>query len=198
MVKSRHPDLAYWRDEFIRIGNREELELLLRCQGSIADSEFVMFVEPDHDRSPPPTIGGYSAASAIEQVIAAGILPAPRTELPTIGARVETIEVGGKPPPSCRYGVGIVTALEWDFIFRSWRVNVKFDQPTGGWCGYPILGTNTFPFAVHVIGSSERPFSDMSPNEIKVLHEIRRQQFWREINPASGLSDPSGIVRSNE
>jgi hypothetical protein len=91
--------------------------------------------------------------------------------------------------------VGVVTALEWDWIFRSWRVDVKFDQPTGGWCGYPILGTHTFPFDVHVIGNSDRPFSDMSPDEIKTLHEVRRQQFWREINPASGLHDPSGIVK---
>jgi hypothetical protein len=83
-------------------------------------------------------------------------------------------------------------------MFRSWRVDVKFDQPTGGWCGYPILGTHTFPFDVHVIGSSDRPFSDMSPDEIKTLHEVRRQQFWREIDPASGLHDPSGIVKTHE
>jgi hypothetical protein len=198
MAKRRHPDLAYWRDEFIRISNRDELELLLRCQRSIADKEFVMFVEPDHDGSPPTTIRGYSAASAIEQVIAAGVLPAPKTKLPMIGARVETMEVGGKPPPACRYGVGVVTALEWDFIFRSWRVDVKFDQRTGGWCGYPILGTSTFPHDVLVIGSSDRPFSDMSQQEIMTLHELRRRQFWRAIDPASGLHDPSGIVKPHE
>jgi hypothetical protein len=131
-------------------------------------------------------------------VIAAGILPAPKTELPIVGTRVETMEVGGKPPPACRYGVGIVKALEWDFVFRCWRVDVKFDQPTGGWCGYPILGTHTFQHCVHVIGSPDRPFSDMSLDEIKTLHEVRRQQFWREIDPATGLHDPSGIVKSHE
>lgn len=198
MNRRRHPDLAYWQDESIRITNRDELDLLLACRGSIADREFVMFVEPDREVSPRSPIRGYSAASAIEQVVAAGVLPAPQTELPIVGARVETMEVGGKPPPACRYGVGVVTALEWDFIFRSWRVDVQFDQRTGGWCGHPILGTSTFPFDVYVIGSSDRPFSGMSPDEIKSLHEVRRQQFWREINPASGLSDPSGIVKTHE
>ena len=198
MAKRRHQDLAYWRDEVILITNYDELALLVACRGSVADREDVVFEEPDHERSPWSTGRGYSVAFAIEQVIAAGILPAPKTKLPIVGARVETMEVGGKPPPACLYGVGVVMALEWDWIFRSWRVDVKFDQRTGGWCGYPILGTHTFPFDVHVIGSSDRPFSDMSPDEIKTLHEVRRQQFWREIDPASGLHDPSGIVKNHE
>jgi hypothetical protein len=87
--------------------------------GAIADREDVVFEEPDHEGSPRSTVRGYSVASAIEQVIVAGILPAPKTELPIIGTRVETMEVGGKPPPACRYGVGVVTALEWDSTFRS-------------------------------------------------------------------------------
>ena len=198
MTKKRHPDLAYWQDECVRITNDDELRLLLACRESIGNREFVTFEEPDHKGSPQSTIRGYSVASAIEQVIAAGVLPAPKAKLPTIGAGVETMEIGGKPPPACRYGVGVVTALEWDWYFRSWRVEVKFDQRTGGWCGYPILGTHTFPYGLHVIGSSERPFSDMSPDEITVLHEIRRQQFWRDIDPASGLRDPSGFVKPHE
>jgi len=198
MAKRRHHDLAYWRDGFVRITNEDELELLLACRGSIADREDVAYEEPDHERSPRSTVRGYSATSAIEQVIAAGILPAPKTELPIVGARVETMEVGGKPAPAGRYGVGVVMALEWDSFFRSWRVDVKFDQPTGGWCGYPILGTHTFPFDVHVIGSSDRPFSDMAPDGMQMLLEARRQQFWREIDPATGPHDPSGIVNTHE
>jgi hypothetical protein len=198
MAKRRHHDLAYWRDGFIRITNYDELELLLTCRGPIADRESVVFEEPDREGSPRSTVRRYSVAFAVEQVLAAGILPAPKTQLPMVGTRVETMEVGGKPPPACRYGVGVVTALEWDWIFRSWRIDVKFDQPTGGWCGYPILGTHTFPFDVHVIGSSDRSFSDMTPDEIKMLHEVRRQQFWREINPATGRHDPPGIVKPNE
>lgn len=198
MAKRRHQDLAYWRDGFIRISNSDELELLLACRGSIIDREDVIFAEPDDKGLLESTVPDYSVASAIERVIAAGILPAPKTRLPMVGTRVETMEVGGKPPSACRYGVGVVTALEWDWMFRSWRVDVKFDQPTGGWCGYPLLGTHTVPFDVHVIGNSDRPFSDMTPNEIKTLHEARRQQFWREIDPATGLHDPSGIVKPND
>jgi len=100
MVNRRHPDLSYWREEFIRVTNYDELELLLACRGSIADREDVTFKEPDHKSSLWPTLRGYSVASAIEHVIAAGILPAPKTKLPIVGTRVETMEVGGKPPPS--------------------------------------------------------------------------------------------------
>ena len=194
MAKRRHSDLAYWLGEFVRITNADELELLLACRELIADREFVMFEESESGGLAKSAIHSFSVASAIKQVIAAGILPEPKRELPMIGSRVETMEVGGKPPPACHFGEGVVTALEWDWIFRSWRVAVNFDHRTGGWYGYPILGTHTFPYDVHVVGSSERPFSEMSPKEIKALHEFRRQQFWRDIDPASGLHDPSGIV----
>jgi len=197
MVKIRHPDLAHWQDEFIRITNDDELTLLLACRASNADREHVAFEDPTLNFAPRLTVHGYSVASAIRKVIAAGILPAPMRDLPIVGARVETMEVGGKPPPACRFGVGVVRALEWDPIFRSWRVDVKFDGPTGGWYGYPILGTHTFPLHVHVIGGSDRPFSDMTADEIKALYEVRRRQFWREIDPASGLHDPSGIVETH-
>jgi hypothetical protein len=192
-VKNRPADLSYWLGEVIMISNHQELELLLACRSTASDREFVTFAEPHQNRLKGPSISnGYSVAWAIEQVVGAGILPAPKRPLPTVGSRVETMEVGGKPPPACRYGVGVVSALEWDWIFRSWRVEVKFDQPTGGWCGYPILGTHTFPLDVHLIGSGDRPFSDMTPDEIEVLHEVRRQQFWREIDPVSSLHDPRG------
>jgi hypothetical protein len=198
MAKRRHEDLAYWRDEVILIRNRDELELLLACRGAVFDREDVVFAEPVYGYPAEPTTNDFSVASAIDQVVAAGILPAPKRPLPPVGARVETMEVGGKPPPACRYGVGVIRTLEWDWIFRTWRVDVKFDQPTGGWCGYPILGTQTFPWDIHLIGSGDRPFSEMTPDEIEALHEVRRQQFWREIDPSSGLHDPSGIVKSHE
>ena len=198
MAKTRHEDLAYWRDEVIMIQNREELELLLTCRGAVFDRADVVFVEPDDVCRAEATTNDFSVASAIDQVIAAVILPAPNRPLPPVGARVETMELGGKPPPACHYGVGVVRSLEWDWIFRTWRVGVKFDQRTGGWCGYPILGTHTFAWTVHLIGSDETPFSEMTPGEIDALHEVRRQQFWREIDPACGLHDPSGIVKSHE
>lgn len=198
MAKRRHEDLAYWQDEVIMIQNREELELLLTCRGAVFDREDVVFAEPDYGYPAEATTNNFSVACAIDQVVAAGILPAPKRPLPPVGARVETMEVGGKPPPGCRYGVGVIRALEWDWIFRTWRVNVKFDQRTGGWCGYPILGTHTFAWDVYVIGSGETPFSEMTPDEIEALYEVRRQQFWREIDPACGLRDPSRIVKPHE
>jgi hypothetical protein len=100
--------------------------------------------------------------------------------LPLVGDRVETIEVGGKPSPVCRYGVGIVEAIRWDGVFHSWRVLVRFESRTGGWCGYPILGTDTFPWLVHIIGGGGRPFSDMTPDEIWELYLQRRQENLRE------------------
>ena len=99
-----------------------------------------------------------------------------KSGLPAVGTRVETIEVGGKPsPPGC-YGVGTVESITWDSVFNSWRVNVKFDGRTGGWHGLPILGTMTFPWMVHVIGSEERAFSDMKPNELWELYLQRRRE----------------------
>lgn len=99
--------------------------------------------------------------------------------------------VGSKPGPSSKYGVGVVSRIEWDSLFRSWRVVVKFDQPAGTYYGRPIRGTNTFPWNVHVVGADERPFSSMTPTEIEELHEVRRREFWRNIDPATGLTDPS-------
>ena len=180
------------------VKNRDELELLLACRDPIFDREFVLFAESDDVDSFTPATNDYSVSFAIDRVVAMGILPAPRIPLPPVGARVETIELGGKPSPACRYGVGVVRTLQWDWIFRCCRIGVKFDQPTGGWCGYPFLGTLTFQWAVHVIGDGEQAFSEMTPDQIEVLHEVRRRQFWREIDPACGLQDPSTVVETFE
>jgi hypothetical protein len=97
------------------------------------------------------------------------------TGLPAVRARVETIEVGGKPSPPGLYGIGTVESISWDRVFKTWRVNVRFDGRTGGWYGLPILGTMTFPWMAHVIGSDERAFSDMKPDEIWELYRQRRR-----------------------
>ena len=96
--------------------------------------------------------------------------------------------------PRSRFETGTVRRLHWDSYFWSWRVEVVFDRPAGTYYGQPIKGVDAFPDAVHVIGSDERPFSDMTPAEIDALAEQRRQAFWRNIDPRSGLSDPSGVV----
>jgi hypothetical protein len=95
-------------------------------------------------------------------------------DLPPIGTRVEVAAVSGKPPPECRYGIGTVVGHER--FDDGWRVDVTYDQPTGGWCGSPCLGTLTFPRLVHVIGGPGRAFSTMTPSEIEAFVEagIRR------------------------
>jgi hypothetical protein len=68
---------------------------------------------------------------------------------------------------------------------------VALDQPAGTYYGQPVKGTQTCMYGIHVIGGPERPFSSMTPTEIEELHEQRRKEFWRNIDPATGLTDPS-------
>lgn len=131
---------------------------------------------------------------AVAQVVDAGILPAPRMPLLSVCTEVEAIMVGGKPGPASKYGAGVVQGYSWDSVFRIWRIEVVFSPPAGCYYGRPIRGSSTFVEMLHVVGSGERPLSTMTPAEIESLYEIRRQAFWRAIDPASGLSDPAGIV----
>jgi hypothetical protein len=75
----------------------------------------------------------------------------------------------------------VVTGIEWDSLFRTWRIAVKFDEPAGTYYGMPIQGSSTFPGNVHVVGTGERPFSSMTPIEIEEHHEVRRKELWRNI-----------------
>jgi hypothetical protein len=43
----------------------------------------------------------------------------------------------------------------------------------------PILGTDTFSWMVHVVGSGERPFSTMTPREIEELYLVRQRASTR-------------------
>ena len=81
---------------------------------------------------------------------------------------------------------------DWFFDDRTWRVDVAHDPPTGMY-----LGIVTFPYCVQLVGGPERPFSSMTPTEIEELHEQRRKDFWRNIDPATGLTDPS-LPRKDE
>jgi hypothetical protein len=128
---------------------------------------------------------------ATEQVCAAGLLPRAREQLAALGARVEVMLVGGKPPPPSRYHTGSVNGHDWDSVFRTWRAHVALDQPAGTYYGQPVKGIAAFPNTVQLPGGAERPFSSMTPTEIEALHEQRRKEVWRNIDPASGLTDPS-------
>lgn len=196
-MKKRHEDLAYWGRDFIKVQTLEELNLLLNCRGPIFDGERVVLAESDKG-TPAKAGSGFSATDAIDRLVAARVLPVPTRPLPGIGARVEAMALGGKPPPACRYGVGVVRALEWDSYFREWRIDVTYDRRTGGWYGYPILGTSAFWWQVHVIGSGETPFSEMTPDEIEALYQVRRLLYSRDIDPDCGLSDSPGIGPPHE
>jgi hypothetical protein len=132
---------------------------------------------------------------AVGQVVGAGLLPDPEHELPRFGTRVEATVSSNKPPLKRKYGVGTVTGLGWDSVFEAWRVGVHFDELVGYWCGYPIHGTQAFPHEIHVIGSGERPFSELTIPELDDLIEERRQGFWRDMERRTGQTDPSGRTK---
>jgi len=192
-MKYTRPDvLSRWQHGLIRVRNQADLDLILACSESISDHESIQFdgLRWDDDADGIIAVSDY-AADAAQQVIAAGILPEPSDELPTIGSRVETIEVGGRPSPACRYGIGTVTGLSWNHVSHDWRVDVEFDECTGGWQGYPIFGTHTFPWMVHVIDGSGRPFSTMSPKEIEQLY----QELAARHRVESGHSHGGGLTQ---
>jgi len=178
MPRQRFDTMRYRGNGFIRVRNQRELDLLLVAGRSLAYDESVSFegMKWDDDEERCVYLDGY-IPDAVKQVIAAGILPETSRALPDIRTRVQTIELGGKPGPTCRYGVGTVTKLTWDRTVNSWRVHVEFDHATGGMYGYPIYATSTFAWMVHVIGSDEQPFSEMTPLEIGRLYEERRLQL---------------------
>jgi hypothetical protein len=178
----------------VQVGSPEELAQVLAFEGTDLSSEMIDFESPlwrtVQDVRERSDICRFLTLAA-EQVCAAGILPRPREELAPFGDRVEVMRVGGKPPPRSRYHIGTVKGHEWDSVFRTWRVHVALDQPAGTYYGQPVKGIAAFPNAVQLVGGPERPFSSMTPTEIEELHEQRRKEFWRNIDPASGLTDPS-------
>jgi len=131
------------------------------------------------------------AKFATREILAAKFIPGPKKDLAPIGTRVEVMRTGGKPPPPNRYSTGTITRHEWDSDCRTWRVDVTLDQPAGTYYGQPVKGVLTNMYGIHVIGGPGRPFSTMTPTEIEQFDEQRRQQFWRNIDPRTRLTDPA-------
>jgi hypothetical protein len=194
MSRDRIAGLARNTGGVVQVGSPEELTQVLAFEGTDLSSEMIDFRSalwrPVQDVRERADIYRF-LTSATEQVCAAGILPGPREELAPFGTRVEVMRTGGKPPPHSRYGTGTVNSHSWDCVFRTWRVHVALDQPAGTYYGQPVKGIAAFPNTVQVVGGPERSFSSMTPTEIEALHEQRRQEFWRDIDPATGLTDPS-------
>lgn len=112
-------------------------------------------------------------ANAIAQVVAAGILPAPTGGLPEFGSRVETICLANRQEPRYGHAVGKVGWLTWRE--GTWQVEVSFDRPVEMRRGGRLSSAASIPSMVHVIGSSGQPFSEMTPEQVKELHEARNQ-----------------------
>ncbi len=188
MQDTRPPAWAYFGDGPIRVRNQFELDLVLANPDPFGEHTSALFegLRWDDDAD-----GVVAVADGAHQVVARGLLPAPTHELPRLGARVETIEIGGRPSPAGRYGVGTVTSLSWSHGSATWRVHVEFDHCTGGWQGYPIYGTDTFVWMVHVIDSDEPPFSQMSPDAIERLYHSRQSQFAAAPAPARPAPAPA-------
>ena len=185
MARTHLPGLRIEDDGTVIVDTEASLARLLACEVEDLQGELIRFEDREWrvaNESERRTISSF-LQSAYEEVCSAGRLPRPRTELPAIGAHVEVPDVFGKPSPACRFGVGVVSAYEWWSPLElddgrsfdgSWKVGVTYNEPTGGWCGLPTLGTVISPQLVYVIGSSPgRPYSQMSPSEIEVMFETR-------------------------
>jgi hypothetical protein len=66
-------------------------------------------------------------------------------------------------------------------VFGTWRVHVTFASPAGRYYGQPIKRASTFTWMIHVVGSGERPFSSMTPDEIEALYQEQALAF-RDTN----------------
>jgi hypothetical protein len=195
MPRDRIPGLPRNTGGVVQVGSAEELAQVLAVEGADLSSELINFESPVW--RPVQDVRERAAiyrflTSATEQVCAAGLLPRPREELAPFGARVEVMRVGGKQRPRSRYSTGTVTGHQWISVDRRWRVTVALDPPTGRY-----LSIVPLTHAVQLVGGPERPLSSMTQTEIEELHELRRQQFWRNIDPATGLTDPS-LPRNDE
>jgi hypothetical protein len=84
------------------VSSQTELEQVLAHEGSDLSSQMIEFVSQrwhEADDAERLVIQNF-LASALEQVVAAGLLPAPSEELPAFGTRVEVMVMGAKPGPA--------------------------------------------------------------------------------------------------
>ena len=176
MSKPRIPGLPYVDGGYVVISDQDSLNQVLAFAGTELSDVIIAFRSPDRslDDSERTEYLRF-LGSAFDQVITAGILPRPNEPLPDLGTRVEVMSVGGKPSPASRYHTGFVSGYEWMAGYRCWYVATTYDQP-GRFHEYPVWGCVTWPGALHVVGSDERAFSTMTPEEIEALFYERRMQ----------------------
>jgi len=105
-------------------------------------------------------------------VIDARILPAPVSELPMFGSRVETIALANRQVDRYRSVVGRADWICWNG--HSWTVSVRFDTSVTMRRGGRLPGCYSPVTMVREFGRGERPFSDMSADEVRTLFEACR------------------------
>lgn len=169
MSRAHLPGLHIRDDGTVEIRNQADLDELLACRVHDLSSEIVVIADRhwlDRDEEEQTIVAAF-LNSARQQIIREGRLPAPETELPAVGIRVESIVVSRSPGPPSRYGTGIVTGHEWMSRRNGgWSLATTFDEPAGLHFGMPINGTVCPPDFVHVIGGPGRAWSSMTPAEI--------------------------------
>ncbi|MGO8826222.1 MAG: hypothetical protein ACLQU9_13415 [Acidimicrobiales bacterium] len=177
MSRAHLPRLTVQPDGTVIVGTPDDLDQLSACPVHDLSTEMLTFVDREwleRTEEERASIAAFLNA-AREQVCNEGRLPPPRTNLPSIGTRVEALVTSRKPGPDCRHGTGTVNGQSWDSVTRDWRLEIVFDVPAGTHYGMPIQGTSTFTDFAHVIGGSGRAWSSMTPTEIDEWVESRRR-----------------------
>lgn len=177
--RSRYPDLVFDDGGCVVVRDTEGLARVLAHHGTDVSELDVDFSDPGWQEMPLWWRADLFQFldQAIVEVTRRGLLPARREPFPPMGAQGEALISGEKPRPSPRWRVGTLVGYSWDGVFRTWRVEVRFDSVAGSWCGSPIRGVSTWPDWVHVIGASDRAFSEMSSAEVDRLIAEPRSPF---------------------
>lgn len=168
MSRAHLPGLTIQEDGTVEIRNQADLDELLACPVHDLSSEMVVIADrhwQDRGEVERTRMAAF-LNSTRQQIIGEGRLPRPRTELPSVGTRVESVVVSRSPGPRSRYGTGTVVGHDWMSMNGGWAVNTTFDQPAGLHFGMPINGTVCPPDFVHVLGGPGRAWSSMTPAEI--------------------------------
>lgn len=102
------------------VRTRADLEQRLTSTESLAQHESVYFggLKCDDDTDGAAAVSDF-VPDVARQVAAAGIVPVRSGKFADVGARVETIAIGGRSSPACRYGVGTVISPSWRRVERA-------------------------------------------------------------------------------
>src|SRR5271165_6391117 len=95
MSRAHPPGLTIQQDGTVVVSNEADLDRLLACPVDDLSSEIVVIADRhwlDRDEEEQTIVAAF-LNSARQQIIREGRLPAPQTELPSVGTRVESVVV---------------------------------------------------------------------------------------------------------